>query len=143
MNLKLGAHLVALAGAAMIGYGILFLVRNFTAFIELGLTPELVGGTPELIALNPRLYNYISHLHVAVGGLIIGLGVAVMALAWFGIRARQRWALWSALAAPAIALAIVLPIHHVYGLATPGHVGPVYLAMALLVAGALLAKRGV
>ena len=140
----LGANLVALSGAAMIGYGILFLVCNFTAFTELGLTPELVGGTPgQIAAFNPRLYNYISHLHVAVAGLIIGLGVAIIALAWFGIRAGQRWALWSALAAPAVALAIVLPIHHVYGLATPGHVGPVYLAMALLVVGALLARRGV
>jgi hypothetical protein len=140
--MKLGANLVALAGAGMIAYGIAFLVRNFTGFTELGLTAELVGGTPEAIAaFSPRLYNYISHLHVAIAGLIIGLGLAVVALAWFGIRAGQRWTVWSAFAAPAIAFAIMLPIHHAHGLATLGHVGPGYLAMLLLIAGTLLAHR--
>jgi len=27
----------------------MFLIRNFTGFIELGLTPEHLGGTPEQI----------------------------------------------------------------------------------------------
>ena len=137
----LGARLIAVAGAAMVAYGILFLVRNFTGFTELGLTPELCGGTPqEIRAFSPRLYNYISHLHIAVGGLIIGLGMATVALGWFGVRAGDRWALWAALAAPATALAIVLPIHHVYGLATLGHIGPAYLAALLLLAGIVLAS---
>jgi hypothetical protein len=140
--MKLAANLVALSGAGMIAYGIAFLIRNFTGFTELGLTAELIGGTPEAVAaFSPRLYNYISHLHVAVAGLIIGVGVAVVALAWFGIRAGQRWAVWSAFATPAIAFAIMLPIHHLHGLATLGHVGPGYLAMALLAAGTLLAHR--
>lgn len=138
----MGANLVALSGVAMIGYGLLFLVRNFTHFTELGLTAELVGGTPaEIAAFSPRLYNYISHLHVAVGGLIVGVGIAVAALAWFGIRARRRWAIWTALAVPGVALAIVLPIHHLHGLATLRHVGPVYLALAVLVVGTVLALR--
>ena len=140
---RLGANLVALSGIAMIGYGALFLVRNFTAFTEIGLTAELVGGTPQEIArFSPRLYNYISHLHVAVAGLIIGVGIAVVLLAWFGIRSGQHWARWSALAVPGVALGIVLPIHHLHGLATLGHVGPVYLAMLVLVTGVALARSG-
>jgi hypothetical protein len=95
--MKLGASLVALAGAAMIVYGVVFLIRNFTAFTD----------------------------------------------ASFGIRAGRRCALWSALIAPGVALVIALPIHHVYDLATFGHVGSVYLAMALILAGAVLSlKKG-
>ena len=45
----LGAKLVALAGIGLIGYGVMFLIRNFTGFIELGLTPEHIGGSAEQI----------------------------------------------------------------------------------------------
>ena len=80
---RLGANLVLLAGVGLVGYGLMFLVRNFTGFIELGLTPAHVGGTPEEIrAFSGHLYNYISHLQVAVAGFIIALGVAVIALAF-------------------------------------------------------------
>ena len=62
-----GANLVALAGLGLIGYGVMFLIRNFTGFIELGLTAHHVGGTPEQIqSFSQNLYNYISHLQVAL-----------------------------------------------------------------------------
>jgi hypothetical protein len=110
----LGAKVVALAGVGLIGYGILFLIQNFTGFIELGLSPDRVGSTPEQIAaFNPQLYDYISHLQVAPGGLIIALGAAVVAIAWFGIRTGQKWALWTAFLTPVIALVISLPLHYV------------------------------
>jgi hypothetical protein len=90
-QLNLGATLVALSGIGLMGYGIMFLVRNFTGFIELGLTPEHVGGTPAQIRdFSPDLYEYISHLQAAVSGFIIALGVSVIALAWYGIRRRER-----------------------------------------------------
>src|SRR5512138_2463658 len=86
----LGAKVVALAGVGLVAYGIMFLIRNFNGFIELGLTPHHIGGTPEQIrAFSPELYNYISHLQVGISGFIIALGVAVIALAWFGIRTGQ------------------------------------------------------
>ena len=132
----LGAKVVALAGIGLIGYGILFLMWNFTNFIEIGLTPDHVGNTPEQIAaFNPQLYDYISHVQVALGGLIIALGVAVVALAWFGIRTGQKWALWTAFLAPVIALVISLPLHYIYGLDTLGHLGPIYLDVIILIAG--------
>ncbi len=37
--------LVALSGSGLVGYEMISLVRNFTGFIELGLTPEHIGGT--------------------------------------------------------------------------------------------------
>lgn len=137
-----GANLVTVAGIGLIGYGLVFLIRNFTGFTELGLTPEHVGGTPEQIrAFSPHLYNYISHLHVAVGGMLMALGVAVIALAWRGIRSGQRWALWAAFLAPAIAIAVALPLHYPYGLATAGHLGPIYLDVAILLTGVAMAWR--
>lgn len=135
----LGAKVVALAGTGLIGYGVLFLIQNFTGFIEVGLTPDLAGATPEQIAaFSPQLYDYISHVQVAVGGLIIALGVAVVALAWFGIRTGQKWSLWTAFLAPILALVISLPLHYVYGLDTLGHLGPIYLDVVILIIGTVM-----
>ena len=135
----LGAKVVALAGMGLIGYGILFLIWNFNGFIEIGLTPDHVGSTPEQIAaFSPQLYDYISHVQVAAGGLITALGVVVVALAWFGIRTGQKWAVWTAFIAPVIALVISLPLHYVHGLDTLGHLGPIYLDVVILNAGTVM-----
>ena len=132
----LGARLMIVAALALVGYGLLFLVRNFTGFIELGLTPEHVGGTRESIqAFSVDLYQYISHLQVAVSGFIIALGLAVMSLVWNGTRRGERWATWTALIVPVVALAIAIPLHYVYGLAAIGHLGPIYLAALILLIG--------
>ena len=139
---QLGANLVVLAGIGLIGYGIMFLFRNFTGFIELGLTSEHVGGTPaEIHAFSPHLYNYISHLQVAVAAFIIALGIAVIALAWNGIRTGQRWALWTAFLAPVVGVGLALPLHFVYGIGTFGHLGLIYLDALILLAGTVLAAR--
>ncbi len=137
-----GAYLIALAGLGLVVYGVFFLIRNFTGFIELGLTAEQVGTTPDqLQASNPRLFHYISHLQVASSGIIIALGLAITALAWFGIRRSERWALWTALVTPVVALVISLPLHYAYGFATPGHIGPIYLLMLIIVIGTVLSYR--
>ena len=135
----LGANVVALAGVGLVGYGIMFLVRNFNGFIELGLTPAHVGGTPEQIqAFSSDLYEYISHLQVAVSAFIIALGVAVIALAWFGIRSGQKWAMWTAFITPVIGVAIALPLHFSYGIGTFGHLGLIYLDAVILLIGTVL-----
>jgi phosphoglycerol transferase MdoB-like AlkP superfamily enzyme len=139
-----GANLVVLAGIGLVGYGTMFLYRNFTGFIELGLTPEHVGGTPDQIrAFSPHLYNYISHLQVAVAAFIIALGVAVISLAWNGIRAGQRWAVWTAFLAPVVGVGLALPLHYVYGIGTLGHLGLIYLDALILLVGTVLAARAV
>ncbi|MCK6584504.1 MAG: hypothetical protein HUU11_11150 [Anaerolineales bacterium] len=138
-SVNTGANLVALAGVGLVGYGIMFLIRNFTGFIELGLTPAHVGGTPEQIkAFSLDLYEYISHLQVAVSAFIIALGVAVIALAWFGIRSGQRWALWTAFLTPVIGVAIALPLHFPYGIGTIGHLGLIYLDAVILLVGTIM-----
>jgi hypothetical protein len=142
-RLSLGATLVALSGVGLVGYGVMFLVRNFTGFIELGLTPEHVGGTPAQIrTFSPDLYEYISHLQVALSGFIIALGVVVIALAWYGIRKGERWALLSAFVGPVIAVAVALPLHFPYGIGTIGHLGLIYLDALILVVGTALAYVG-
>ena len=141
---QLGTNLVLLAGVGLVGYGVMFLIRNFTGFIELGLTPAHVGGTPEEIrAFSSHLYNYISHLQVAVAAFIIALGIAVIALAWNGIRSGQRWALWTAFVAPVVGVGIALPLHFVYGIATMGHLGLIYLDAVILLAGTVIAARAI
>jgi len=138
----LGTNLVLVAGIGLVGYGLMFLVRNFTGFIELGLTPQHVGGTPEEIrTFSGHLYNYISHLQVAVAAFIIALGIAVIALAWNGIRAGQRWALWTAFWAPVVGVGLALPLHYVYGLGTLGHLGLIYLDAVILLVGTVLAAK--
>jgi hypothetical protein len=138
----MGAKIVALAGIGLVGYGIMFLVRNFTGFIELGLTPHHVGGTPEQIrAFSPELYNYISHLQVGVSAFIIALGLAVISLAWFGIRTGQLWAMWTAFISPVTGVAIALPLHFVYGIGTLGHLGLIYLDGVILLVGTVLSYR--
>jgi hypothetical protein len=140
--LTLGASTVALAGAGLVTYGIMFLIRNFNGFIELGITPELIGTTAEgLQRANPLLYHYISHLQVALAGFMIGLGLAVIALAWFGIRKRVRWALWTAFLAPVVAVGVALPLHYPYGFDTIGHLGLIYLDGFTLLAGTVLSHN--
>jgi len=139
---NLGANLVLLAGVGLVGYGVMFLVRNFTGFIELGLTPQHIGGTPdEIRAFSPHLYDYISHLQVAVAAFIIALGIAVIALAWNGIRTGQRWALWTAFLAPVAGVGLALPLHYSYGFATLGHLGLIYLDAAILLVGTVVAAK--
>lgn len=140
----MGSNLVALAGLGLVGYGILFLVRNFTGLIELGLTPTEVGATPEQIsAFSQDLYHYITHVQAALAGTIIALGVAVLALAVFGIRRSERWALWTALLAPVIALGVGLPLHYPYHFATLGHLGVIYLDVAILLVGTVVSYRAI
>jgi len=141
-SINTGANLVALAGVGLVGYGIMFLIRNFTGFIELGLTPDAVGGTPAQIqSFSQNLYNYIIHLQVALAGFIIAIGVAVIALAWFGIRRGEIWAMWTAFIVPVVAVGIALPLHFTYHIATLGHLGLIYLDAAILLVGTIMSYR--
>ncbi len=141
--LKWGVYLMSLAGFAFIGYAVIFLIRNFTGdFLELGIGPDQVAsGKDEIKAFDNDLYHYISHLHIAISGFIASTGLAVSALAWFGVRRRQMWAWVTAVAAPVLALAVALPSHYAWGFATTGHLGLIYLATTIFVAGAALALK--
>ncbi|HCT76164.1 MAG TPA: hypothetical protein DGG94_06700 [Micromonosporaceae bacterium] len=142
-TLRLGAALMSAAGLAFIGYAVIFFARNFTgAFLELGIGPNEVNvGKTEIRQFSPELYNYISHLHIAVAGFIAATGLATAALAWYGVRKGELWAYVTAIAAPVLGLAVALPAHYPYNLDTLGHLGLIYLATAVFVAGAILALK--
>ncbi|HVL51908.1 MAG TPA: hypothetical protein VM754_10465 [Actinomycetota bacterium] len=144
-DLRKGSLLMAVAGIAFIGYGLVFLVRTFvgTGF-ELGV--ETINGVSraDLTAFEPAILHYISHLHVATAAFIIATGIAVTGLAWYGVRRGELWAWVTAVAAPVVGLALALPMHYL-GLFSHDwvtHLGPIYLATLVFVAGALRALRG-
>jgi hypothetical protein len=140
--LRVGAGLMTLGAAAFIGYGVLFIIRNFSdSFLELGIGPgEVDVGKAQIQSFSPTLAHYIAHL--AVAGFLAATGLAVGFLAWFGVRRGQLWAWVGAVAAPVLALAVALPAHYPYNLDTAGHLGPVYAATVVFVAGALAALVG-
>jgi hypothetical protein len=141
---RIGTGLMMLAAVGFVGYAIIFFIRNFTdSFLELGIGPNEVDvGKSEIIEFSPGLYHYVSHLHIAVSGFIAATGVAVMFLVWFGVRRGHVWAWIGALAAPVLGLVVALPAHYPNDFDTLGHLGLIYLAVAIFVVGALLSLKG-
>lgn len=140
-RLRVGSGLMTAASVGFIGYAVIFLVRNFTdSFLELGIGPNEVNvGKEQIVAFSPSLFHYISHLHIAVSGFIAAVGIAVAGLSWIGVRRGELWAWVAAVAAPVVALAVALPAHYPNSFDTLGHLGLIYLATAIFVAGALVA----
>ena len=92
-KLRVGSLIMAIGGAGFIGYAVIFFVRNFTGFLELGIgRGEVSVSKTQIKHFSPSLYDYISHLHIALSGFIAASGLAVIALAWFGVRRGQFWA---------------------------------------------------
>ena len=144
-DLRIGSWLMGAAAAGFIGYAVIFLIRNFTdSFLELGIGPNEVNVGKEAIQnFSPSLFHYISHLHIAVAGFIAATGVAVLFLVAYGVRRGELWAWVGAVAAPVIGLLIALPAHYPNHFDTLGHLGLIYLATLIFVAGALVALRGI
>src|SRR5436190_13343633 len=143
-GLKQGAVLMVIAALAFIGYAVVFFVTNFTGTgFELGV--ETLNGVTrdQLNALNPAIVHYIGHLHVATAGFIAATGIAVAALSWYGVRRGEWWAWIAAVLSPVVGLAIAIPYHYTgtFGFNWVTHLGPIYVATALFVVGALLALR--
>jgi len=143
-RLRTGSALMTLAGLAFVAYAVVFLGLNFTgAFLELGIGPDQVDkGMAEVEAFSPQLHHYISHLHIALSGFIAATGLAIAGLSWFGVRRGERWAFATAVLVPTVGLAVAVPAHYPWGLATLGHLGPVYLAVLIFLAGVGVAYSG-
>jgi hypothetical protein len=144
-RLRLGSWLMGLAAVGFIGYAVIFFVRNFTdSFLELGIgSNEVDVGKKAIQEFSPSLFQYVSHLHLAVSGFIASTGVAVLFLVIYGVRRGQLWAWVGAVTAPVLGLAVALPAHYPNHFDTLGHLGLIYLAVVIFVAGALLALPGV
>jgi hypothetical protein len=143
--LRTGSWLMGIAAAGFIGYAVIFFVRNFTdSFLELGIGPNEVNvGKDEIQQFSPSLFEYVSHLHIAVSGFIAATGLAVLFLVAYGVRRGELWAWVGAVAAPVLGLAVALPAHYPNGFDTLGHLGLIYLAVVIFMAGAVLALQGI
>ena len=139
-----GAALMALAGIAFVGYGVVFLVMNFVGSgFELGVS-TLAGMTAA--DLDPTVAYYISHLHVATAAFIISTGIAVAGLSWYGVRQRLTWAWATAIVSAVVGLALALPMHwtgNAFSHDWVTHLGPIYLATIVFIVGVVLSYRGV
>lgn len=143
--LRWGAYLVSIAGFGFVANGVAMLYRVFfTAGFEAGV--DSLGGVtrPELAATNHEMLHYINHLHVNVAGLLVAVGIGLMALAWFGIRRGQRWALATAFTLPVVFLAHSLPIHQTAEFSFDAilHLGPGAVWLPTLIIGVVLAYKG-
>jgi len=142
-HLRNGAVLMALAGIAFVGYGIVFLVLNFVGSgFELGVS-TLAGMTAA--DLDPTVAYYISHLHVATAAFIISTGIAVAALSWYGVRQQLAWAWATAIVSAVVSLALALPMHwtaDAFSHDWVTHLGPIYLATVVFLVGVVVSYRG-
>jgi hypothetical protein len=130
---------------SFIGYGLVFFVRSFVGEgFELGV--ETLNGITQadLNALSPAIVPYINHLHIAAAGFIMATGIAVAALAWYGVRKGQWWAWVTAVSSPVVALLVALPMHYggLFELSWVTHLGPIYLGTLVFVIGTLIALQG-
>ena len=136
-----GAVTMVVGALLFLIYAIVFLFRAFSGSgFELGVA-TLNGVTPaQLNQLNPAIMAYITHLHVATAGFIAATAVAVIGLAWYGVRAGAWWAWITAVISPVVGLAIALPLHYTGGfeLNWLSHLGPIYLGTLIYVVGALM-----
>lgn len=137
---------IMVAGAAIfLAYAIVFFFRALSGEgFELGV-PTLNGATPaQLSQLNAAVMPYIQHIHVALSGFIAATAIAVIGLAWCGVRAGMLWAWIIAVISPVVGLAVALPLHYLgrFELDWVGHLGAIYLGTLIFVIGALMALIG-
>ena len=140
-----GSVTMSIGALMFLLYAIVFLFRAFSgAGFEIGVS-TLNGVTPEqLNQLNPAVMAYITHLHVATAGFIAATAVAVIGLAWYGVRAGARWAWIIAVISPVVGLAVALPLHYTGAFAHDwvSHLGPIYLGTLIFVVGAVMVLVG-
>ncbi|TAK87231.1 MAG: hypothetical protein EPO20_05355 [Betaproteobacteria bacterium] len=136
-----GALTMVVGAALFLLYAIVFFFRAFSgAGFELGV-PTLNGVTQQqLDQLNPAIMAYITHLHVATAGFIAATAIAVIGLAWYGVRAGAWWAWITAVISPVVGLAVALPLHYTgsFQLNWVTHLGPIYVGTVIFVVGALM-----
>ena len=143
-SLRSGAIVMLVGALSFVGYAVVFFFRSFGEGFELGVE-TLNGATQaDLNAVNSAIVPYIGHLHVATAGFIAATGIAVAALAWYGVRRGEWWAWVAAVVSPVVGLAVALPMHYInlfaYDWLT--HLGPIYVGTLVFVVGALIALRG-
>lgn len=144
-RLRWGAYLLALSGLGVVANGLAMVYR---AFFDPGFESgvhTLDGVTrAELAGTHPEVVSYVDHLHVNVAGLLIPVGIAMVALAWYGVRRGERWAFGASIALPLVFLVHSLPVHRTadFSFHAVAHLGPGLVWLPALGLGAVLAAVG-
>jgi hypothetical protein len=140
-----GAGTMVVGAAIFLVYAIVFCYRAFSgAGFELGVATINGVTQAQLNQLNPAIMGYITHLHLATAGFIAATAIAVIGLAWYGVRAGAWWALITAVISPVVGLMVALPMHYTgaFELDWVSHLGPIYLGTLIFVVGAVMALVG-
>ena len=144
-SLRSGALIMVVGAGIFIIYAVVFFFRSFSGTgFEIGV--ETLNGVTqaELNDLNPAIGYYIAHLHLATAGFIAATGIAVAALAWYGVR-RGDWGSWiAAMVSPVVGLVVALPMHYlgVFSHDWVTHLGPIYVGTLIFVIGGLIGLKG-
>lgn len=144
-ELTWGWRLLALTGLIFVLQGLTSAYRALASdAFEPGVAALDGLSAAGLASTSPELASYVSHLQANGGMLAALVGLAVLALAWFGIRRGQRWAWSTTVGLEVLYLAFLVPLHGISGFDyhTAQHLGPVAVGIVIVAAGALLAHRG-
>jgi hypothetical protein len=117
---------------SLIGIGGVFVV---TDLVFLQTTPDA------LQAADPRLMSFIAHDRAGFGGALVSHGLAVLGLTAWGFRPGARWVWWMLTVAAVPGFGATVAVHLAVGYDDAGHLAPVALAAAFVVAGLALSRR--
>lgn len=144
-QLRQGVGLLVLTGVGFIIYGLMHLYSAFLGQdFEMGV--GLLGGATraDIAASTPNVIQFIDHLHIVLAGVLFGLGVAIVALASYGILNGYRWALSTTFVIAGIPLTTNFLIHFNPGFSYDRivHITPSVLVTLLLLGGVARAYQG-
>jgi hypothetical protein len=144
-ELRQGAILIAVTGFGIVGYGMTFLYSAYLG-TEFELGVDTLGGVTraDLAASNPEILRYMDHLHVGLGGLLVALGITLIALGWYGVQRGYRWAVTTSLGIALIALVTngLVHYHPGFGYDWVIHIAPSLLVTFLVLVGGVRAYQG-
>lgn len=144
-QLRQGVGLLVLTGVGFIIYGLMHLYSAFFGQdFEMGV--GLLGGATRanIATSTPDVIQFIDHLHIVLAGVLFGLGIAIVALAWYGILIGHRWALAITFIIAGLPLAMNFLIHYDPGFSYDrvAHITPSVLVTLLLLGGVARAYQG-
>lgn len=125
---------VVQATGLLLAGSVITLVGSAHVFVDSDLA--FLGATHDSIRqLHPNLVPLVAHDRVTFGGMLLASGVAVLVSALWGFRRGERWLWWTISLAGFPAYLATLWIHHDIQYTDLLHLSPVFIGLALHLAG--------
>ncbi len=126
--------------AGLLGAGSAIAVIGMTGvFVDTDLA--FLGTTAAALgAASPRLLALVAHDRAGFGGALVADGLAVLAVALWGVRRGAAWVWWTLLLAGAPGFAAALGVHALIGYVDAWHLAPAVLGLALYALGLALLR---